>query len=364
MSKFFNEISTTWNELKPHLDAMESTNQSRHYHAEGNVLIHTKMVLDEFEKMIPTLDLTEHEILIINYALLLHDIAKPLCVSVDENGNIRAHGHTKLGSKLAWELLETTNLDFETRKEIVSLVRYHGKPVWIAEETTEQEHSVISLSMDCNLYYLYIVVKCDILGRISDSRDEYLEHNEYFRLLAEELDCLYLPYPFTSNIAKVKYLINKSHHCSDSPYDDTKSKVVVVCGLPGSGKDTWIKKHDSHYNVISLDEIRNELGIKPTDEQGKVIQTAKKMAKGYLAKGHDFIWNATNITTQLRRGVIELFLEYNAYVEIVYIATPFKKCLSQNKNRKEIVPEKVMYKLKNKLEIPFNIEAHEVKYVY
>lgn len=349
--------------MQPYLNDMEQCEQSPIWHSEGNVLIHSKMVLDEFEKM--ETELSENEKMIINHALLFHDISKPIVFSI-EDGNIRAHGHERLSAKLAWELLEESNITLEDRREISNLVYYHGKPVWVHEKSKEeQEYAIINMSLDCRLDLLYYVTKSDFSGRICSDRNERLEAIEYFRMLAEELGCFNKPYDFNSDISKFKYIVERTHHHSDMPFNDTKSKVYMICGLPGSGKDTYIKKNYKDIPVISLDEIRRRLKIKPTDEQGIVTQEAKKTAKEYLAKGIDFVWNATNITAQMRQSSINIFSEYGAYITIDYIATPFYICLINNKNRdeKEHVPNDVMNKMRRKLEIPFNNEAHKVNYI-
>jgi len=134
----------------------------------------------------------------------------------------------------------------------------------------------------------------------------------------------------------------------------------MVCGLPGSGKDYYIKNSLSWLPVISLDEIRNELKIKPTDEQGLVIQTAKEKAREFMRKGEDFVWNATNVTKQMRNNMISFFDSYNSYIKVTFINKPLAKILSQNKNRDTTVPEKVVLKLHKKMELPLPSEAHEV----
>jgi len=148
------------------------------------------------------------------------------------------------------------------------------------------------------------------------------------------------------------------------PYNDTKSKVYMICGLPGSGKDTYIKNHLNWLPVISLDEIRKELNIKPTDNQGLVIQTAKEKAREYMRNGEDFIWNATNITRKMRLSLISLFNDYNSYITIKFIYKPLNVILEQNKNREHMVPEKVIYKLYNKMEIPTQNESHKTIIIF
>jgi predicted kinase len=135
-----------------------------------------------------------------------------------------------------------------------------------------------------------------------------------------------------------------------------------LSGLPGSGKDTYIKNNLKNLPIISLDEIRKELNIKPTKEQGKVIQKAKEKAKEYLRKGEDFIWNATNTSKQMRTSLIQLFDIYNAYMNIIFIYKPLNDILIQNKQRNDIVPNDIIKKLFRKMEIPLSSECHKVDY--
>jgi len=371
MNKFLENILETWNEFKPFWKAMQECPQSPCWHSEGNVAIHTEMVLDEFLKIAESNehDLSDKDILLISYSLLLHDIAKPV-VLTEEDGLIRAHNHTRIGAKIAWELLEATGFSFEDRKEISSLIYWHGKPPYVIEKSTAKQHRmIIEMSMDCSMKRLYYVALCDQLGRICADRNHQIETIEYFKMAVHELDCFYHPFEFVSPVAKFNYLVKKTHHFTDEPFDDTRSKVYLMCGLPGSGKSIMSRKiaHDNASSVlpiIELDEIRKELKIKPTDEQGKVIQLAKKVAKQYLAKNKDFIWDATNITKLIRQSLINIFMDYNAYIIIVYMNTDFKTCMINNKSRDENkqVPDNVMIKMQRKLEIPFQTEAHEVKY--
>ncbi|WP_207423030.1 ATP-binding protein [Desertivirga brevis] len=116
--------------------------------------------------------------------------------------------------------------------------------------------------------------------------------------------------------------------------------------------------------LISLDNFRREKRISPTDKKanGRVIQEAKEMAKSLLRKKKGFVWNATNITSQMRSQLVELFTSYGAKVAIVYIEVPYQTVMQQNAKRKEMVPGNVIEHLIDKLEVPAAWEAHEVKY--
>lgn len=136
-----------------------------------------------------------------------------------------------------------------------------------------------------------------------------------------------------------------------------------MVGLPGAGKDTWIRHHLPDWPVISLDQIRHERKISPKGPQGEVVHAAKDQARALLREQRSFIWNATNITQMTRNGLIDLFAAYNARIRIVYLDTPFNDILNQNRKREERVPEAVIHQLRKKLELPELTEAHRLEFV-
>lgn len=81
----------------------------------------------------------------------------------------------------------------------------------------------------------------------------------------------------------------------------------MMSGLPGMGKDTWVRRQGPCWPVISLDGIREELGISPLGKQGKVLEIARLRAREHLRRGESFIWNATNVSRAIRRKVLSLF---------------------------------------------------------
>ncbi|ASZ14029.1 AAA family ATPase [Chitinophaga pendula] len=73
-----------------------------------------------------------------------------------------------------------------------------------------------------------------------------------------------------------------------------------------------------------------------------MIQAAKEQARVYLREGRSFVWNATNITRQLRSQLIDLFESYRASVDIVYIEMPYGLLTKQNMQRMAVVPLPVL----------------------
>ncbi|MGD9162968.1 MAG: AAA family ATPase, partial [Desulfobacteraceae bacterium] len=117
--------------------------------------------------------------------------------------------------------------------------------------------------------------------------------------------------------------------------------------------------------ILSLDDIRREHHISPTDKKGngKVIQLGKEKAKEYLRQKQSFIFNATNLSRDVRNKWTSLFHDYKARITIIYLEVPYNQLLAQNQNRDFSVPHHVIGKLIKKWEIPGFEEAHEVDFV-
>jgi predicted kinase len=139
--------------------------------------------------------------------------------------------------------------------------------------------------------------------------------------------------------------------------------VILMAGLPGAGKDHWIATQAPDWPVISLDALRREMKISPTDKQGAVIARARELAREHLRRKQSFIWNATNISRQMRERSLSLCAAYNARVRIVYIEAPADRLFAQNAERKHSVPAAVIARLLEKWQPPDLTEAHQIEWV-
>jgi predicted kinase len=357
------------------LQAMRNVPQDAIWHAEGDVFVHTKMVVSELLQLPEFQVLSEQEKHLLVTAALMHDIEKRSTTTteiIDGKERIVSPKHAKKGEFTAREILykglinqdfATIETPFEIREEIAKLVRHHGAPLWAISQENPQKY-VITRSLEVNTKLVAILAKADVLGRICGDVEEMLLRIDLFKELCLENDCWGKAKDFNSNYGRYLYL-NKPEIAPDyKPYNDLKSTVYIMSALPGSGKDTYIQKH-LELPILSLDDIRRANNIEPTDKKknGWVIQQAKEQAKIYLRSRTDFVFNATNITKEMRQKWISLFTDYKAKVQIIYIEVPFKTLKKQNHNRTYKVPFDVIEKMVGKLEIPTLEEAHEIQYV-
>ncbi len=100
----------------PEMDVMKGVEQPMEYHPEGDVFIHTLMLLDNLTN--PSVELA--------MGALLHDVAKP-ATFVRAPDRIRFHGHDKLGSEMSRVILKRLTFSNQQTDLICELVAEHLK---------------------------------------------------------------------------------------------------------------------------------------------------------------------------------------------------------------------------------------------
>lgn len=124
-------------------------------------------------------------------AMLLHDVAKPLCLTTDAEGIDHFHGHAQKGERMAAQILKRLRYDNHTTELVSRLVKWHD--VAIAPEKKAVRRAASRMGKE--LFPLILEVKAADLAAQSDyQRTEKREWLERLRGLYEEIeregDCL------------------------------------------------------------------------------------------------------------------------------------------------------------------------------
>lgn len=349
-----------WAEGQPWCRAMADCAQDAQWHSEGDVWTHTQLVLQQLVAIEEWPSLTPHERTVLTFTALFHDVAKPLTTAVDPaTGRVISPKHAVKGEHVARSILRNLQCDLATREEIARLVRNHGRPVFLLERD-EPTDEVVRLSWLVNNRLLYLFALADSRGRDTDSMNRPEENLHVWKLVAEEAGCFEQPYPFLTDHARFTFFRQSKPNLHYIPHEDFSCDVTVMAGLPGSGKDTWLARHRGDLPIVSLDEIRGEIGVDPTGNQGEVAQLAQERCREFLRTGTSFAFNATNTMRQTRNRWLDLFADYHARIEIVYLEPPMRELLRQNSSRTKRVPESVIRKLADRCEPPTWVECHRL----
>lgn len=352
---------------RPWLRLMRATSQDPEWHEEGDVLTHTKMVCEELVGFPEWRRLSDSSREIVFVSALMHDIGKPDCTKY-EGGRIVSPKHAFKGGQVARKILwqdfdmSGSEEEIKVRETIVAMIRYHSLPLHFLEKQ-DPLRDIVRTSCFLTNEHLALLSKADLLGRIAENRDQSVENVPLFQEFAEENDCWNRMFPFKSSHTRCAYFSGTLEHPAQTLYNDTWDEVVLLSGLPASGKDHFASKNMSDRPMISLDELRKSMKISWHDDQGPVVYAAKEKAKEYLRKQQPFVWNATNLTTQIREPLIRLFRSYKAKIKIVYLEASWKTLLERNRSRQSTVEESAMETMLDKLEFPTIAESQKLEIV-
>ncbi|MDB6066214.1 MAG: polynucleotide kinase [Pedosphaera sp.] len=349
-----------WAEGQSWAADMAACRQDSQWHAEGDVWTHTKMVCAELEKLPEWPTLERYGQLKLLFTALLHDAGKPATTLIEpETGRTRSPKHSIVGAALARDILRELGVHLQTREDIVNLVRYHGRPPFLLDRSKAEEE-VIALSWLVNNRLLYLFALADTRGRKTAETSRSEEKLRFWQIIAEENQCFDQPYPFLNDQARFLFHRQALSSLHYTPREDFRCTVTLMSGLPGAGKDTWLGKHRLGLPIVALDQIRDDLGMDATDNQGKVIQAAREQAREHLRAGRDFAFNATNTMQLTRKRWVDLFTDYGARIEVVYVEPKLPAIFERNRRRTNPVPEKVILHLLEKLEPPNMTECHSL----
>jgi len=102
-------------EVLPEIEAMKAVEQPPQFHPEGDVFVHTLLLLDKLPKGCPPT---------LAWGALLHDVGKPATFRVAPD-RIRFDGHVEVGVKMAGEICRRLRFSNDDTEQILALVEHH-----------------------------------------------------------------------------------------------------------------------------------------------------------------------------------------------------------------------------------------------
>ncbi|MBP5463184.1 MAG: CCA tRNA nucleotidyltransferase [Lachnospiraceae bacterium] len=163
----------------PEWDVMMETEQKNPHHLYG-VGVHTVKTLLAMHEEPAYLAADEHERMVYDMTMLLHDAGKPESRTTDKHGKQHFKGHPKASAEIARKVLRRLKFDNETTDLVTALVLYHDcrfDLVKAVDYPKAVRHLVSKIGKD-RMKYLFTIQRADIRG----------QHPDYFEVSMREVD--------------------------------------------------------------------------------------------------------------------------------------------------------------------------------
>ncbi len=171
------------------LKALQGVPQDPLYHPEGDVWVHTLMVLDEVTKLHGE---DEKQNLRLSLAALCHDLGKADTTETID-GRIRAIGHEMNGLALTARFFERLSDEKALLESLLPLVKHHLKPIQFYEQGAKPA-AIRRLANQVNIEELIMLAKADFLGRTTkEALSGDFAAGEWLQQRAKELNVLNAP---------------------------------------------------------------------------------------------------------------------------------------------------------------------------
>lgn len=171
-------------QLFPEIAALVDVPQDPVWHPEGDVFIHTQLVMDRARELID--DLPYPKQITVMLAAVAHDFGKPGTTEfIDDHW--RSRGHEEAGVEPTSSFLDRLNVHtidgYDVRRQVISLVKEHLKPGEFYKKRDEiGEGAFRRLARRCEPDLLYRVARADSLGR----NGEWVPREKWYGAEAQE----------------------------------------------------------------------------------------------------------------------------------------------------------------------------------
>ena len=141
-----------------------------------------------------------------------------------------------------------------------------------------------------------------------------------------------------------------------------KPKLVLMVGLPGSGKSTYaMTKFSKGYTILSSDSIRKELfGDEGSQENNKLVfETLYSHMVDALKHKRNVVVDATNINVKTRLWTLERVKDMKIKRIAILLETDIETCKERDKKRTRKVEDYVIERYAKEFEAPTKAEGFD-----
>ncbi|WP_026886686.1 HDIG domain-containing metalloprotein [Clostridium beijerinckii] len=159
---------------------LQDVDQNPKFHPEGNVFIHTMMVIDQGAVNRER----SKDKRVFMWALLLHDIGKKPTTKL-RKGRLTSYNHDSVGAEMTREFLTYFNMEENFINEVRGLVRWHMQSLFVTKDMKFQ--NIGDMLRDVDINEIFLVSLSDRLGRGNLDHMEINKTKEEVRKFKEKI---------------------------------------------------------------------------------------------------------------------------------------------------------------------------------
>ena len=156
-------------QILPEMRPLVGCEQEPEWHPEGDVWVHTLMVLDKARELNDDLD--RPRLITIMLGAVCHDLGKPATTALLD-GRIRSLNHEEAGVAPTLTLLDRLNIhtidSFDVRAQVIGLTAHHLKPGMLWKAPNVGDGAFRRLAQKVDLELLARLARADCLGRTGE----------------------------------------------------------------------------------------------------------------------------------------------------------------------------------------------------
>lgn len=331
MTELVSWFQTEYPELIASMRACSHHGESLNpYHVEGDIFCHTMMVCKQ----------AENASYPVKIAALLHDIGKPSTRAMNpKNGNVSFYNHDAVSAFISLEILKRPELGL-TKKQQVHIFNLIALHTQIYKLSVEQLAAIGDKELVSDLIELG---KADHAGRFH-----------------------------TKGEATIPTLTEVLWRMEDKKKQKKDKEVIVLVGLPASGKSTWVKQYRSQiapFFVVSRDSIVTSMlpEVSYNEAWNTVDQKEVNRELDQLfresRKESSVVIDMTHMSKKSRRRTL-LHFDSSYKKKAVVFLTDLETLFLQNSKRSgKVIDEAVIQKMIRSFYPPTLEEFDEIEYV-
>jgi predicted kinase len=138
------------------------------------------------------------------------------------------------------------------------------------------------------------------------------------------------------------------------------SKLILLCGLPASGKSTLAERLSKEENavIVSSDELRKELFNNVNDQNNNTLlfEEMNLRTNNLLSEGKNVIYDSTNLNRKRRKYLINYVIKADEKI-VYYLNNHVMTSKYRDEDRERTVGKEVIHRMYKNLHIPIENEG-------